>query len=157
MNLRICLFPDEQFLNTGELSVLTNLVTAVKKTHEAVLELREDVLQVKRTIMRRNGASSGGIPDGVGPSKLKELPLLNEEDLTATEEILVDNHEVINLTNSLAEVGGSRFSAVCHNIMKMLFHKDLASKYSLQGMRGKKAFNKLIVYKCVIGEIFIFK
>ena len=112
-------------------------------------EMKEELSVLKKMIRKKN------FPIGTDDyqSKLPDLPITSLEELALFEDTLEDPEEVKHLTANLAQIGGAKFNSVINNVMKILLSKDMAIRYSLHGKSNKEAFNKLKIYKCVIGKL----
>lgn len=126
------------------LKVLGNALDSVIKNQA---DMKEEISVLKKMIRRRDNK-----PEPGEKSRIPNLPIQSIEALEAFELELADEGIQTQLISHLAEIGGSKFTAVCHNIMKSLMTKEVAMLFSLQGKgsQGKRPFNKLKIYKCVL-------
>lgn len=126
------------------------LAESQKMCFAMITDIHEEVLLVKKYLKRHDTSRED---ESDFKSCLPELPLSSSDEMQKTEDLLDDNNEMAYLTKLLADLGGSKLSSVVHNIMKYALTKSMALQYSLKGRSGKKAFNDLKLYKCVLGEL----
>lgn len=82
------------------------------------------------------------------------LPICTDEELQTVEEMILLPNKKRSLIHELASIGGNQINAVVRHIMKKIFNKDMALKYSFKG-KGKlkkRSFKDLNIYSCVVGK-----
>ncbi|XP_067206773.1 uncharacterized protein [Linepithema humile] len=83
------------------------------------------------------------------------LPLCDELALNTLENKLEDNEFFESIVHTLKGLGGVDVHSCTINILKKLMSNSLAEMYSFAGMKKKKAFQELTLYKIILKTVRI--
>lgn len=148
INIKLDIF-DNKVENKME-NIETKMVISQKEIFSNIENLKEEMRVLKKIFKKSDNKLLCEIPK---ESALPPLPINSVDDLIKLDGLIKNSKsESTLLTTTLADVGGPKFSSVCHNIMKTLISKEVAQQYSLKGKGLKLAFIDTAVYKCVIGK-----
>jgi uncharacterized protein YrzB (UPF0473 family) len=134
--------------------MIQEFTTSQKKALKVIITNQEDIkeeIKILKSTVKENNLQHFSYNETTLPT----LPINTDEELSTLEKIINDcQDERSNLIMIFSLIGGDELAVVVRHIMKKLFSKSMALKYSLKGKGrlNKKSFKDLHVYSCVIGK-----
>lgn len=135
--------------------MIQEFTTSQKKALKVIITNQEDIkeeIKILKSTVKENNLQQHF---SYNETTLPTLPINTDEELSTLEKIINDcQDERSNLIMIFSLIGGDELAVVVRHIMKKLFSKSMALKYSLKGKGrlNKKSFKDLHVYSCVIGK-----
>ncbi|XP_042145144.1 uncharacterized protein LOC121835223 [Ixodes scapularis] len=124
--------------------------------HET-MQLRLDVQQLSDQIAALEVPTGQAAPIptvAILSRELPRLPASTLEELEAAEAAIHDEAVATVLKEQLLRIGGRTLLETTANIMKGLMGHSVQVLFSLYGLKGKRPFNSMQLFRVAIGNIF---